>query len=117
MNMVITRKCEVWLLIGQSENKRTIQQTLPLVRENVLSRVLYYAGDKTVGQVEIPQSGKVHRTKDVIRDNDNDNEKDSPISVALDGSTRKLYWTDGNDEYVNVYDLEAEKSVSFDLQG
>ncbi|XP_065832996.1 serine-rich adhesin for platelets-like isoform X3 [Oscarella lobularis] len=72
--------------------------------------VLYFAGDKTVGDVKIPQSGKVDRTKDFIGNDDNDNEKDSPISVALDDSTRKLYWIDGNDEYVNVYDLEEEES-------
>ena len=78
--------------------------------------MLYYAGDKTVGQVEIPQSGKVHRTKDIIGDNDNDNESDSPISIDLDSSTRKLYWIDSNDDYVNVYDLEAKTSVSLDVQ-
>ena len=87
-----------------------------LLQTTVLFRVLYFAGDKTVGDVKIPQSGKVDRTKDFIGNDDNDNEKDSPISVALDDSTRKLYWIDGNDEYVNVYDLEEEESVSFDLQ-
>ena len=72
-------------------------------------RVLYYAGHKAVGKVDIDQQDKATRTENIVGSKDNN---DRPLSLALDDAARKLYWIDSNDDGVYLFDLKTKTSVS-----
>ena len=75
-------------------------------------RVLYYAGHKAVGKVDIDQQDKATRTENIVGSKDKNNQNDRPLSLALDDAARKLYWIDSNDDGVYLFDLKTKTSVS-----